>query len=66
MLRLFHSSACVLIQETNDQKMGFKVVTLTAVSSPSFLVLLITLGANEAVFNVSKRRHIYMVFRKEG
>ncbi|KAF9130623.1 hypothetical protein BGW39_002853 [Mortierella sp. 14UC] len=59
--RLFISATRCVVQLTI---MGTVLQTIFDAKNPIFVMLmallLITLGTNEAVFNVSKRRHIYM------
>ncbi|KAF8940478.1 hypothetical protein BGZ47_007728 [Haplosporangium gracile] len=59
--RLFISATRCVVQLTI---MGMVLQTIFDANNPIFVILmallLITLGTNEAVFNVSKRRHIYM------
>ncbi|OAQ22872.1 hypothetical protein K457DRAFT_84156 [Linnemannia elongata AG-77] len=59
--RLFISATRCVVQLTI---MGAVLQTIFDAKNPVFVILmallLITLGTNEAVFNVSKRRHIYM------
>ncbi|KAK3845031.1 MAG: hypothetical protein J3R72DRAFT_488005 [Linnemannia gamsii] len=59
--RLFISALRCVVQLTI---MGTVLQTIFDAKNPVFVMLmallLITLGTNEAVFNVSKRRHIYM------
>ncbi|KAF9130121.1 hypothetical protein BGX30_013636 [Mortierella sp. GBA39] len=59
--RLFISATRCVVQLTI---MGTVLQTIFDAKNPVFVILmallLITLGTNEAVFNVSKRRHIYM------